>query len=119
MIFLQLVAGGHLLLFVTRTERWFFMSPFPAAPLLTAIVLTQILAVLMCAFGWLVPPISWTAIAWVWAYSIAWMVVLSGIRLATERALDHCTATRLRSAEIVTQSLRPHVPAGSAPARSA
>jgi hypothetical protein len=78
-IFLQLVAGARLLLFVTRTERWFFMPPFPAAPL----------------------------------------VVLSGIRLATERALDHCTATRLRSAEIVTQSLRPHVPAGPAPARSA
>ena len=31
-MFLQLVAGGHLLLFVTRTERWFFLPPFPAAP---------------------------------------------------------------------------------------
>ena len=29
-MFLQLVAGGHLLLFVTRTERWFFLPPFPA-----------------------------------------------------------------------------------------
>ena len=31
-MFLQLVAGGHLLLFVTRTEKWFFLPPFPAAP---------------------------------------------------------------------------------------
>ena len=115
-MFLQLVAGGHLLLFVTRTERWFFMPPSPAAPLLSAIVLTQILAVLMCAFGWLVPSISWTAIAWVWAYNIAWMFVLGGIRLATERGVDHRTAKRLRSAAIVTQSLQPHVPAGPRPA---
>ena len=49
MMFLQLVAGGHLLLFVTRTERWFFMPPFPAAPLFVAIVATQVVAMLMCA----------------------------------------------------------------------
>src|SRR5262249_815166 len=55
--FLQLVVGGHLLLFVTRTERWFFLPPFPASKLLTAIVLTQILAVLMCGLGWLVSSI--------------------------------------------------------------
>ena len=30
-MFLQLVAGGHLLLFVTRTEHWFFLPPFPGA----------------------------------------------------------------------------------------
>jgi H+-transporting ATPase len=59
-MFLQLVVRGHLLLFVTRTERWFFLPPFPAAPLVVAIVITQILAVLMCGFGWLIPSISWT-----------------------------------------------------------
>ena len=35
-VFLQLVVGGHLLLFVTRSERWFFLPPFPAWPLLGA-----------------------------------------------------------------------------------
>jgi hypothetical protein len=40
-----------LLLFVTRTERWFFLPPFPAPPLFFAILLTQIVAVLMCGFG--------------------------------------------------------------------
>ena len=71
MMFLQLVVGGHLLLFVTRTERWFFQPPFPAAVLFFAIVLTQILAVLMCGVGWLVPSISWSLIGWVWLYNIA------------------------------------------------
>ncbi len=116
-MFLQLVAGGHLLLFVTRTERWFFLPPFPAAPLFVAIVLTQILAVLMCGFGWLVPPISWEMIGWVWVYNIAWIFVLGGVRLMTEKLVDHRTARHVRSGEIVTQTLQPHVP--SAPRRSA
>lgn len=84
-MFLQLVVGGHLLLFVTRTERWFFLPPYPAVPLVVAIFLTQVVAVLMCGFGWLVPPIPWSLIGWVWVYNIAWMFVLGGVRLLTER----------------------------------
>jgi TPR repeat protein len=80
-MFSQLVVGGHLLLFVTRTECWFFLPPFPATPLVVAILLTQVVAVLMCGFGWLVPSIPWTLIGWVWVYNIAWMFVLGGVRL--------------------------------------
>jgi hypothetical protein len=29
MMFLQLVGGGQLLLFITRTENWFFQRPYP------------------------------------------------------------------------------------------
>jgi H+-transporting ATPase len=104
------VVGGHLLLFVTRTERWFFLPPFPAAPLFSAIAATQVMAALMCGFGWLVPAISWEAIAAVWAYNLVWMVVLGAVRLATERTIDNRTAGRLRSVSIVTQSLQGHVP---------
>jgi len=107
-MFLQLVAGGHLLLFITRSERWFFLPPFPALPLLGAIVLTQILAILMCGFGWLVPAIPWTLIGWVWLYNIAWMFVLGGVRLLTERFAAYRTARQARSMQIVNQSLRLH-----------
>jgi H+-transporting ATPase len=107
-MFLQLVAGGHLLLFITRSERWFFLPPFPAAPLFLAILLTQIVAVLMCGFGWLVPPIPWTLIGWVWAYNIAWMFVLGGVRLITERFAAYRTARQERSVQMVSQSLRLH-----------
>lgn len=110
-MFLQLVAGGHLLLFITRTERWFFQPPFPAAPLFWAIVATQLVALLMCAFGWLVEPISWTLIAAVWAYNIAWMFVMGGVRLVTERFADHRTARHLKSADIVNQALQPQAQA--------
>jgi H+-transporting ATPase len=107
-MFLQLVAGGHLLLFVTRTEKWFFQPPYPAAPLFIAIVATQILAVLMCAFGWAVEPISWNAIGAVWVYNLIWMFVLSGVRLATEQHLENRTTKRLRSTSIITRALHPH-----------
>ena len=107
-MFLQLVAGGHLLLFVTRTERWFLLPPFPAAPLVWAILLTQVVAVLMCAFGWLVAPIPWKLIGWVWAYNLAWTFVLGGVRLIAERFADYRTARQVLSADVVNRSLQPY-----------
>ncbi len=106
-MFLQLVAGGHLLLFITRTEDWFFRQPYPAAPLLWAIAATQAAAVVMCASGWLVEPISWAVIVAVWIYNIAWMFVMGGVRLITERFVDHRTSLHLHSVWIVNQSLHP------------
>jgi H+-transporting ATPase len=106
-MFLQLVAGGHLLLFVTRSEGWFFRPPYPAVPLLFAIFATQALAVLMCGYGWLMPAIPWRIVLWVWVYNLAWMVVLGGVRLAAERLIDHRTAARARSAALVTRPLQP------------
>jgi H+-transporting ATPase len=110
-MFLQLVVGGHLLLFVTRTERWFFLPPFPAGPLVVAILLTQVVAVLMCGFGWLVPSIPWSLIGWVWAYNIAWMFVLGGVRIITERFAAYRTTRQVTSADLVNQRLALHVAA--------
>ena len=119
-MFLQLIAGGHLLLFVTRTERWFFLPPFPAPALFWAIMATQVFAVLMCGLGWLVPPITWKLIGWVWVYNLVWMVILGGVRLATERFANYRTVRQQRSLALVNQSLHPQAAAfvkGAAPAR--
>ncbi len=105
-MFLQLVAGGHLLLLVTRTSDWFFKPPYPATPLFVAIVATQLLAVLMCGFGWIVPAISWTLIAWVWVYLLAWLVVLGVVRVLTERFLDHRTGKWARALRLVNARLQ-------------
>jgi len=105
LMFLQLVASGPLLLFVIRSERWFFLPPYPAVALLGAITSTQVIALLMCAFGWLVDPISWTLIAAVWIYNIVWMFVMAIVRLVTERLIDHRTADHLKSASVVNQPL--------------
>jgi H+-transporting ATPase len=110
-MFLQLVAGGHLLLFVTRTERWFFLRPFPAAPLFWAIVVTQVVAILMCGFGWLVPSISWTLVAGVWIYNLTWMVILGAVRLITERFVTYRTTRHVKSIAVVNEQLHPHASA--------
>jgi H+-transporting ATPase len=112
-MFLQLVGGGQLLLFVTRTERWFFRPPFPAAPLLLAILGTQVFASLMCGLGWLVPAIPWKLIGWVWLYLIAWLFILGGVRLACDRFVNYRTARHTKHAALVNQSLQPHVPASA------
>ena len=36
LMFLQLAVGGHLLLYNTRTRKWFFQRPWPSVPLLAA-----------------------------------------------------------------------------------
>ncbi len=59
MMFLQLVAGGHLMLFVMRTRGPFWKPPYPSSRLFFAIVATQIVAVFMCGQGWLVPALPW------------------------------------------------------------
>ncbi|NPA35296.1 MAG: plasma-membrane proton-efflux P-type ATPase [Chlorobi bacterium] len=86
-VFLQLVAGGHLLLFVVRTRRPFFSRPWPAKPLFLALIGTQTLAVMMCGFGWFVTPLPWTIIAMVWAYLLVWMFILDQVKLAVYRKL--------------------------------
>jgi len=88
MIFLQLVVGGHLMLFVARTKKLFFMPPLPGAPLFWAIVGTQIFAAVMCGFGWLVHPLPWQLIGAVWIYCLIWIFVLDFVKLLTSRLLD-------------------------------
>jgi H+-transporting ATPase len=81
MLFLQLAAGGHLLLFVVRTRRSIFLPPYPSWPLFLAIVATQAVAALMCAFGILVPELPWSLIGVVWLYVLVWMVVIDLVKL--------------------------------------
>jgi H+-transporting ATPase len=85
MVFLQLVVGGHLMLFLTRSRGFFWRKPFPSGLLLGAIIGTQILAVLLTGFGWLVPALSWSIILWVWVYNVVWMFILDYIKLFTYR----------------------------------
>lgn len=111
MMFLQLVGGGQIMLFITRTDGWFFKPPFPARQLFLAILGTQVTAALMCGFGWLVPAIPWKLIGWVWVYLIAWLFILGGIRLIYDRFAHYRTTRQLKHTTLVNQSLQPHVPA--------
>ena len=89
MLFLQLVVAGHLLLLLARTSKPFFIPPFPSWQLLGAVILTQIVAMALCGFGWLVPQLSWKWIGWVWGYNLIWMVALDLAKVLLYRQLDH------------------------------
>lgn len=85
LVFLQLVVGGHLLLFITRRSGWFFTKPFPQWKLFMAIVLTQIFVVFMTYFGWLVDSITIKDIVYIWIYNILWMFPLSFISIVLKK----------------------------------
>ncbi|PJN96207.1 metal-transporting ATPase, partial [Amaricoccus sp. HAR-UPW-R2A-40] len=85
MLFLQLAAGGHMLLFVVRTRASIVFAPYPSWPLFGAIVATQVVAVLMCAYGALVTALPWDLIGFVWVYVIAWTVLTDLAKLAYYR----------------------------------
>ena len=116
-LFLQLVAGGHLLLFVTRAKRFFLAPPLPSLPLFGAIVATQVFAVLMCAFGWLVPALPWPLIGLVWLYVIGWMLVLDLAKLCLYRLIENRAAHHRSFLDAVNQPLnRPQGQAAGSPA---
>ncbi|MGL4594902.1 MAG: plasma-membrane proton-efflux P-type ATPase, partial [Thermoguttaceae bacterium] len=107
MTFLQLVIGGHLLLFVTRSRAFFFSKPHPSGILLTAIFGTQILAALMAGFGILVPELPWTLQGVIWCYNIAAMVLADGVKYLTYRVLDGRTWRQKRFISFANEDIRP------------
>ena len=111
LLFLQLVAGGHLLLFVARTKKAFLSHPLPSLPFFGAILGTQIFAVLMCGFGWLVPAVPWTLIALVWVYVIGWMLIMDVAKLGLYRLLENRAGHHRKLLETVNQPLHPHTQA--------
>jgi H+-transporting ATPase len=88
MMFLQLAVGGHLLLFVVRTQKSVFRLPYPSAPLFLAIIATQVAAALICGFGILVPRLPWEAVLGVWLYSLAWMMIIDAAKLVYYRVAE-------------------------------
>ena len=105
MVFLQLVVGGHLLLFITRTANRFFVKPFPSAKLFWAIIGTQVFAALMCGFGWEVPQLPWTLIAIVWLYNVIWMFVLDIAKDITYKLLDYRAGHQAKFLKDTSESL--------------
>ena len=87
MMFLRFILGGHLLLFVTRTRRFFWKPPYPSWQLFSAIVATQIAGLFFVGFGWLMPAISWSAIGLIWVYDLAWMVVMDLVKVVVYRMI--------------------------------
>lgn len=81
MIFLKLLVSGHLTIFLTRNEGWFWQRPLPHWILFSALEITQLIGTLFAVYGWLFVPIGWVSALIVWIYSVIWLVILNGIKL--------------------------------------
>ncbi len=87
MMYLLLSVAGHLTIFQTRT-RGPWWSIRPARVLLLAVCGTQVVATLICVFGFLVTPLWWGWAAMVWAYALAWFLVTDPVKLLAYYVLD-------------------------------
>lgn len=108
LLFLQLVAGGHLMLFLTRTKKLFWQRPYPAWQLFCAIVGTQIFAVLLTGFGWLVPQLPWKLIGMVWIYNLIWMFILELAKVGVYKLIENRTRHKTRFLNFMNRPLHSH-----------
>jgi H+-transporting ATPase len=105
LMFLQLAVGGHLLLYNTRTRKWFFQRPWPSLPLFGALLATELLAVLMAVNGWFVAPLSWQAVGWLIVYLVAWLFIIDIVKRAIYGVADDSSALRRRYIAMVSDRL--------------
>ena len=88
LVYLKLAVSGHLTLFVVRSRKAFWTPPYPAGVLFLAIFGTQLLAAAIVGFGFLVAPVPWTLIGWVWVYCLFWFLIEDRAKLALYKHLD-------------------------------
>jgi H+-transporting ATPase len=88
MIFLKLLVAGHLTIYVTRNQRWFWSRPFPSGKLFFTCEATQIVGTLIAVYGLVVTPIGWTYALAIWAYALAWLPIESATARAVRRLFD-------------------------------
>jgi len=88
LVYLKLAVAGHLTLLIARTRGPFLKRPWPALVLLLAMTGTQVVAILLCGFGWLVAPLPWVYIGIVWGYCLVWIFIEDQAKLATYRLLE-------------------------------
>jgi H+-transporting ATPase len=108
LIYLKLAVAGHLTLLVVRTRRPFLSKPHPAPVLLIAILGTQVTAVLIVGFGFLVEPIPWSYVGLVWGYCLVWVFLEDGAKLAVYRHLSLTGRQHRSFLDRIQEPLHPH-----------
>jgi len=84
-IFLKLAVGGHMTIYLTRTEEnHFWQKPYPAKVLFIACESTQVVATIFAAVGFLMAPIGWLAL-FIWIYALMAFVIANFIKVAVVR----------------------------------
>jgi H+-transporting ATPase len=83
-IYLKLSVAGHLTVFVARTKKSFW-----SIKLLTAVVVTQIIATIITVYGILLPAMGWGLAMFVWAYALIAFLITDSLKLLGYRLLNH------------------------------
>ncbi|HEX4086320.1 MAG TPA: plasma-membrane proton-efflux P-type ATPase [Chthoniobacteraceae bacterium] len=107
-IYLKLAVAGHMTLFVARTRRPFLTRPFPAPILLAAILGTQMLAACIVGFGWLVTPIAWKYVGFVWAYCIVWVFIEDWAKMHVYHHLELSASRHRKFLGLIKEPLLNH-----------
>ena len=103
LLFRTLLGAGHLTIYLTRNEGWFWQHPWPNWRLFVATETTQVLGTLAAVYGWFVEPIGWGYALLIWGYALGWLVVNNVAKVWTYRALRHGTQGHRRHLERVHQ----------------
>jgi len=65
-----------------------FCSIKPAPILLGAVILTQLIATIISAYGILMPPLGWTYAGVVWLYALIWVLVEDRVKLFAYKVFE-------------------------------
>jgi H+-transporting ATPase len=110
LVFLKLLVAGHLTIYLTRNEGWFWQRPWPSWRLFVATETTQVLGTFAAVYGWFFEPIGWRYALWIWAYALGWLLVNNGAKVWTYRALRHDTRGQRHHLETVHRTAHRGVP---------
>jgi H+-transporting ATPase len=88
LIFLKLLVAGHLTIYVTRSQGWFWSRPWPSLRLFGTCEATQAIGTLVAVYGVIVHPIGWVYALAVWAYALAWLPIESLTAITVRRLVD-------------------------------
>lgn len=82
LIFLKLMVGGHMTIYLARTGgRHAWTRPYPAPALYLATESTQVIATVLAVYGVLMSPLGWRLALLVWGYALAAAVVTDFIKV--------------------------------------
>ena len=62
----------------------------------------------MCAFGWLVPEVSWGLIGFVWLYNIIWIFIQDFVKLGIYRLISDRAKHKSPLVDMANKSLHSH-----------
>ncbi len=87
MMFLKLLVAGHMTIYMTRTQDFFFTKPWPDWRLFITLEGTQIVGTLVAAFGLLIHQITWWEVALVWIYCLISFLIIDTLKVLAYRLM--------------------------------